>query len=262
MLIPRPDRRQLLAWLSLLALGCRVGSAEEELLVFAAASLRDACGELGSAFEAESGAPVVFSFAGSNLLARQIVAGAPCDVFLSAGESQVDEVERAGLLEPGTRFDLAGNTLVVVQPVPLPADVPPVRAAQDLCDERVGWIALAQPEVVPAGLYARAWLESVELWEQLAHRVVPAMDVRAALALVESGAAGAGVVYATDAAVAARARVVLRVPAAEGPSIVYPVAALARAGDPRLARDFVDFLRSPQARVILARHGFGAPAGG
>lgn len=244
------------------ALACTAAKSTGEITLFAAASLRDACGELAAAFEAQTGARVVCHFASSNLLARQILDGAPCDLFLSAGAPQVDELERAGLLQPGTRIDFAANTLVVVQPDPLPADLPAVRVPRDLLDPRIGRLALADPQGVPAGRYAREWLESLGLWEPLAARSVPALDVRAALALVEAGAAGAAVVYATDARAAARARVALEIAAADGPPIVYPAAVLSGAREPDLARRFLAFLEGEGGRAILVRHGFRDPTDG
>jgi molybdate transport system substrate-binding protein len=255
---PRLQFARLAGLLALLS-AC-VEPPAAEVTVFAAASLRDVCGELGAQFEREHGARVVFHFAGSNLLAAQVLAGAPCDLFLSAGVAQMDQVEAAGLLAGGSRVALLSNALVVVQPEPLPDDVPPVTAPAGLADPRVGRLALADPAAVPAGRYARAWLASCGLWEDVAARVVSALDVRAALALVESCSAGAGIVYATDAALTPRVRVAWRVPPGEGPSIVYPAALLADARAPEAARALLAFLRSSGARATFERHGFGVLA--
>nr|AYM52675.1 molybdenum ABC transporter periplasmic molybdate-binding protein [Aggregicoccus edonensis] len=223
----------------------------EKVLVFAAASTTNALQELGRAFTRETGHPVEFAFGASSDLARQALAGAPADVFLSADEERMTRVEQGGLLQPGTRVDLLSNRLVVV----VPADSN--RTLVDASGLRgVKRLALADPAAVPAGVYAKAWLERRGLWKELEARVVPALDVRAALAAVEAGRVDAGVVYATDAAQSKRVRVVLRVPEGEGPRIVYPVAALAKGKAPEAARAFVRFLQGDVARRAFEKYGF------
>jgi molybdate transport system substrate-binding protein len=248
--------------LGLLACGPAPGTDDGPLLVFAAASLADALEEVGGAWEAEHpGEPVDFSFAGSNDLARQIAAGAPADLFVAADRERLEMA--GGGIDVDRAVALLGNELVVVVPA---ADmtgeaVPEVRSARDLLAfERLG---LADPEAVPAGVYARRWLEASGVWEELAPRVVPALDVRANLAAVASGSVSVGVVYATDAAggVLGRVRVVHRV---EAP-IVYWAAPVAedRRGPLRAqvraqgrALRFLDFLAGPEAGAIFERHGF------
>lgn len=223
----------------------------EKVLVFAAASTTNALRELGRAFTRETGHPVEFAFGASSDLARQALAGAPADVLLSADEERMTQVEQGGLLQPGTRMDLLSNRLVVV----VPADSQ--RTLADASGLRgVKRLALADPAAVPAGVYAKAWLERRGLWKELEARVVPALDVRAALAAVEAGRVDAGVVYATDAAQSQRVRVVLRVPEGEGPRIVYPVAALAKGKAPEAARAFVRFLQGDVARRAFEKYGF------
>lgn len=237
----------------LLAAGATVlasGSApRREVLVFAAASLSDALREIGTAFERNSGVRVLCSFAGSNDLARQIRAGAPADVFVSASRDRMDELEEAGLLRQSDRFDLLANGLVVIASARVEHGF---ASPRDLL--RVRRIALGDPWAVPAGIYARLWLERAGLWSRLEERVVPTLDVRAALTAVDSGAAEAGIVYRTDARMARNARVVLEVPASEAPPIVYPAAVLRRSsGEGRL---FLDHLRSPESRAVFERLGF------
>ncbi len=162
----------------------------------------------------------------------------------------MDEVQAAGLVRPGDRVDLLSNRLVVVVPSGATTALP---APEDLA--RVRRLALGDPQAVPAGIYARQWLEKRGLWERLRDRVVPTLDVRAALAAVESGNADAGIVYETDAAISKRVRVALEVPEAEAPRIVYPAALLATAkGAP--PRAFFESLRSPEARAVFERLGF------
>ena len=225
-----------------------------EILVFAAASLTEALVDIGSAFEAREGARVLFSFAGSNALARQILAGAPADVFVSANLERMDELERAGLVLPADRVDLLTNRLAIVVPARSPLDL---GSPADL--RRARRLALGDPEAVPAGIYARRWLERRGLWTVLRERVIPTLDVRAALAAVESGSADAAIVYETDA-VSSGVRVVLRIPPGETPGIVYPASVLARSTS-AAARRFLDHLQSPEARAVFTRLGF-EPLGG
>ena len=244
------ERRSFVAALGTLIAGASRAAAGEEVVVFAAASLSDALREIGAGFEARTSNRVVLSFGGSNDLARQIRAGAPAQVFVSASAERMDEVQAAGFVRPGDRVDLLSNRLVVI--VPAGAATAPTKA-EDLA--AVHHLALGDPAAVPAGIYARLWLEKRGLWERVRPHVVPTLDVRAALAAVESGNADAGIVYKTDAAVSKRVRVALAVPEEEAPRIVYPAALLATAKGPA-ARAFFEHLRSPEARAVFERLGF------
>lgn len=222
------------------------------LLVFAAASLRDACAELGRSFTAREGSAVLFNYAGSNELAHQLLAGARGDVFLSADELQMDRVEGAELLAAGSRRALLSNALVVIAPVgDRVGPFSPTLLAQ------ADRVALAHPEAVPAGRYARAWLEREGVWETVRDRVAPAPHVRGALAVVAAGGAAFGIVYRTDAALSDAVRVVFAVPGDRVPPIRYPVARLARTEREREACAFLEFLAGDAARAIFERHGFG-----
>jgi len=228
--------------------------AGDELSVFAAASLADALEEVAPAFVALSGPRPVFNLSGSNDLARQIAAGAPADVFLSADAAQMDVVERAGRVRAADRVELLSNTLAIVVPADStlalgrPSDLP-----------RAGRLALADPQAVPAGVYARAWLEAQGLWPQLAPRVIPTLNVRAALHAVETGNAEAGIVYRSDARLSRRARVAFEVPREQCPRIVYVVAPVADSPRAGTAAAFVRHLRSPQSSRVFERHGFLVP---
>jgi molybdate transport system substrate-binding protein len=240
-------RRLLLGLLSLLCLSRPAGA--EEVMVFAAASLSEALQETARGFEQASGHRVVLNVGGSNDLARQIVAGAAADLFFSADRAQMDLVEKAGLVRRSDRVELLSNVLVVVVPV---AAATRITAARDLTG--VKRVALADPEAVPAGVYARNYLESAGLWTALKDRVVPTLNVRAALAAVESGNADAGIVYRTDAALSRRVRVAFTVPREEGPPIVYVMAPLV----PRkpAALELARRLASPEARAVFEKYGF------
>lgn len=227
----------------------------EEVTVFAAASLTDALKEVAQGFEASTGHKVVFNLGASNDLARQIKAGAQADVFFSADKAQMDGLEQAGFVNAMDRVDVLSNVLVVVVPV---ASTARLSGPDDL--PSVKRLALADPQAVPAGVYARTWLESAGLWERLKGKVVPTLNVRAALSAVESENADAGIVYRTDAAISKRVRVAFEVPRELGPAIVYPLAPIAASKSAGTV-DLVRHLLSAPAREIYARHGFVVLAG-
>lgn len=227
----------------------------EELSVYAAVSLTDVLAEIGRAYEAATGNSVAFNLGASSDLARQIQAGAPADVFFSADAAQVDGLQRAGLVRASQRIDVLSNVLVGVVPADSAATV---AAPADLL--RLRRIALADPQAVPAGVYARRYLESLGLWARLKDAVVPALNVRAALAAVESANADAGLVYRTDAAASKRVRVAFEVPRDKGPQIVYVLAPLASSKKASLA-GLVQHLTSPGTRRTYERHGFIVIAG-
>ncbi len=201
-----------------------------------------------------TGQVVRLNSGGSNVLARQIVEGARVDVFVSADEGQMDVVERAGRVVPGSRVRLLSNTLAVIVSRDAAALTAPFPGA--LATKGIGRVAIGQPESVPAGVYTRQWLESVGLWAAVRPKVVPLPTVRAALAAVREGRADAGVVYGTDARTTPDVVVVHRVPEAEAPPIVYPAAAIA-GGSEADARRFIDDLFGAEARAVFEGAGFG-----
>jgi len=225
-------------------------AAADEILLFAAASLTDVLGELGTSFEKSSNDHLVFNFGASNDLARQIKAGAPADAFFSADVARMEELEQAGLVDRGARRNVLSNVLVIV--VPTGAKITITEPA-DL--KRLRTLALANPDAVPAGVYAKSYLHGLGLWEALEDHVVPTLDVRAALAAVETERADAGIVYATDAAISKKVRVAFRVPPEQGPAIVYALAALKASGKPG-TRALVRFLASRNAAPTYERYGF------
>jgi molybdate transport system substrate-binding protein len=224
-----------------------------DLQVFAAASLADALGEIAGTYEAVSGDKLVLNLAASSTLARQIKEGAPADVFFSADEAKMDELAKAGLIVAGTRRTLLGNTLVIVVNAGGGA---PVSAPADLAKPGVRRLALAEPQTVPAGIYAKAYLQKAGLWKQVIDKTVPTENVRACLAAVEAGNADAGIVYKTDALVSEKVRVAFEVPAEEGPAISYPVAVVKDAKQAGAAQKFVVYLASPEAAAVFAKYGF------
>ena len=232
--------------------GTPLSAQPEPLTVSVASSLADAMAEINRAFQRQGGVPLALNAAGSNVLARQIVEGAPAAVFVSADEAQMDVAERAGRLVPGSRSNLLSNALVVVVPNDAPAAV---RAPADLVAAGVRRVAMANPDSVPAGVYGRQWLERAGLWSQVSPKVVPTLTVRAALAAVSAGRVDAGIVFATDARSSSGVRVVYDVPAAEAPPIRYPVAAV-RGRREADARRLIAFLASAGARRIFEAAGF------
>lgn len=224
----------------------------DAILVSAAASLTDALNEIARAYEEEARTHVALNLGASNSLARQIVAGAPVDLFISADEAQMDTVANAGQLDAATRVDLLGNQLVIV----MPAGSKPIASPKDLSAAWVKRIALADPAAVPAGVYTKRYLESMGLWRDIEPKVVPTLDVRAALAAVDAGNADAAFVYRTDAASAHSAVTVFQVPIADGPRIAYPAAIVKGAKHADAARAFLSYLRGPKARAVFERCGF------
>jgi molybdate transport system substrate-binding protein len=241
--------RAVLCLLPALLLGACGGSpaVERGPVVLAASSLQEAMTDAAEAWEAQGHPQPALSFAASSALARQVEQGAPADIFVSADEAWMDDLESKGLLRAGSRGDLLGNRLVMIAP----KGAAPVALA-DLGDGR---LALADPEAVPAGRYAKAALETLGLWDRLADNVVPAENVRAALALVERGEAALGIVYATDALASDKVEVVEGLPADSHPPIRYPVAILAASTNPD-AQALRAFLASGEARAIFERRGF------
>lgn len=250
--------RTLCLFLAALLLAPAASAADRGPLVLAAASLQESLTEAADAWAAQGHARPVLSFAASSALARQIMAGAPADLFLSADEPWMDAVQKAGLLRAGTRTTLLGNRLVLIAPAGSRVRLTPARGFPIARALGGGRLAVADPDAVPAGKYAKAALTSLGLWRGVAGRLAPAENVRAAMALVERGAAPLGIVYATDAKASRTVRVVGTFPASSHPPIRYPVAVL-KASRHKDAAAFRAFLLSRQARAIFARHGFSAP---
>lgn len=223
------------------------------ITVFAAASLTDALKEIAPAYEKRSGDKILLNFGASSLLARQIEEGAPADVFFSADEAKMDALEKKGLIVSPTRKSRLSNTLVIV----VVADSTlKITSPADLAKPLVKRIALADPKAVPAGVYAKAYLEKLNLWSSLENKVVPTENVRAALAAVESGNIEAGMVYKTDAQISKKIKVAYEIPAKEGPAISYPVAVVKESKNIESARKLVDYLDSPATTPVFEKFGF------
>ena len=227
-----------------------------ELIVFAAASLKNGLDDAAARYEKRTSDSIALSYAGSSSLARQIEQGAPADIFFSADIEWMNYLDQNGLIEKSSRVSLLGNEIVLVAPKDSDAklmigpgmDIPHLLGTD-------GRLALGEINSVPAGLYARAALEFYDVWDALADRVVQADNVRVALAYVAGGEAPLGIVYATDAAAEPAVRIVDTFPADSHEPIRYPVALIAGAENPT-ATDFLEYLKSPDARPAFAKQGF------
>ena len=231
-------------------------SPDRPLLVSAAVSLTGVLETLVADHERRTGTAVQLNLSASTVLAAQIIAGAPVDLFISADLLQMDRVAAAGLIRAETRVDLLSNQLVVIVPADTAAAVP---SSATLLEPVFGRIAVGDPAGVPVGVYARAYLKAVGLWDALRDRMVPARSARAALATVETGAVDAGIVYRTDAKSSNGVRVVFEVPVAEGPAIAYPAALTTLATNPKAAERLLAYLQGPDARVVFEQTGFIVP---
>lgn len=231
-------------------------SASGDITVFAAASLKTALDDIVTAWRQRGGERVRVSYAGSSRLAQQITHGAPGDVFISANARWMDVLEAAGHVEAASRRDLLENRLVLIghgKGLPPVALTRQLDLAGRLGDNR---LAMAMVEAVPAGIYGRAALVSLGLWEKVAAKVAQVDNVRAALALVERGEAPLGIVYQTDAMAGDNVTVLGLFAPETHPRIVYPAALVAGRANNAIARRFLDFLASAPARARFEHHGF------
>ena len=226
--------------------------------IAAASSLRDAVARAAAGYEAaHSGAVVRPVFGASNVLARQIVEGAPVDLFLAADPRSMDAVEKAGRLVAETRTDLLTNVLVVVVPE---GSRLKISGPSDLERAEIRNVAICD-DAVPIGHYARAWLAAKGVLGRLEGRIVRPDDARATLAMVEAGAVDLGIVYRTDAKAAKRARIAFEAPASETPGVVYPAALVAGGPNPAGGKDLLEFLLSPAGLDLFREAGFGIAPG-
>jgi len=246
-----------------LFLACVVGCTPDpgqqpQLMVFAAASLRDVMSELGTRFEQEHGIHVNYNFAGSNVLARQLLATPGADLFISANQAWMRRLEQAGRIVPGSRQVVLGNRLVVI-----------VNHASTLagsprelfCTPGFEYLSIGNPEAVPAGVYAKAWLEKLpcdggSAWDAVADRIAPAPDVRAALGLVAADQDIPGIVYVTDAAMSDKVRVIYEVTGNDAPVISYYAALVDNESSHDRAKRFIRFISGDQATDVFYRYGF------
>lgn len=251
------QRREVLAALAGVAAAGFTGPVfgqSPPLLVFAAASLKNAFDAVMAEWHRRSGKQAVASYAASSTLAKQIANGAPADLFISADLKWMDYLQQRHLIKPDTRIDLLGNSLVLIAPKDstVAATIAPGFPLATLLHG--GRLAMAEPRAVPAGIYGKEALEKLGVWNSVSERIAAAQNVRAALALVARGEAPLGVVYKTDVAVEPGVRIVASFPAASHQPIIYPMA-LTRHAAPEAAR-LAAFLRGAAARALFERQGF------
>jgi molybdate transport system substrate-binding protein len=225
----------------------------DEVEVFAAASLTDALKAIAADYEKATGDKVIFNFAASSLLDQQIKAGAPADIFFSADEAKMNDLAQQSLIVPDSRKDLLSNSLVIV----VPGDSTlTLTSATQLDDPKIQKIALGQPQSVPAGIYAKQYLQKIGIWDKIESRVIPLESVRAALAAVETGNADAGIVYKTDALISKKVKIAYEVPVADGPVITYPAALVQGSKHVDAAKKFLAYLGSDSSLKTFEKYGF------
>jgi molybdate transport system substrate-binding protein len=237
------------------------GATAQEVILSVAISLKEVTEDLGRTFMASHpGVTLRYNFGASGDLQKQIEAGAPVDVFLSAAQRQMDDLEKQKLIIASTRRAFARNVLVVVKPADSSVDLSKVN---DLLESRVVHIAIGNPKTVPAGQYAEESLRALGLWDRVQPKLVFAENVRQVLDYVARGEVEVGFVYATDAATRAQGvKEAFRAPDDSYRPVVYPGAVVAASKQPALAQAFLDLLASPQGRAVLSRFGFHPPPAG
>ena len=228
------------------------GGADDELLVFAATSLTDAMAEAAAEFEATHGTKVEVSYGPSRALAQQIARGANPDVYVAAGQPPMDFLQEGGHIADGGAVRLLSNKIVLITG----RDAPSIGGISELADADLNRVAMPDPEIAPAGNYARTALQNLGLWEQMLPRIVFANDVRATLSYVQTGNADAGFLYQTDAANAEDITVLDIVPTDSYPDVVYPAAVVRSTDNVQGAEAMLEFLQSDAGREIFRRHGF------
>jgi molybdate transport system substrate-binding protein len=254
-------RRLVLGALVVGLLGIAPAAVAQEVTLSVAVSMKDAIEELGRGFTSRRpGVKLTYNFGSSGELQKQIEAGAPVDLFVSAAQRQMDELDQKSLIVRASRRVFARNVLTVIKPADSRVDL---AKPQDLLDARVGRIVIGNPKTVPVGQYAEESLRALGLWDRLQPKLVLAENVRQALDYVARGEVDAGFVYTTDAAIRAdRVREAFRPGEETYRPVVYPVAVVAGTKQAALAQAFIDLLVSAEGQAVLARLGFQPPPPG
>jgi molybdate transport system substrate-binding protein len=251
-------RRTLIAAFALLvaASGLPAGARADDVVIFAAASLKDALDAVNADWRKASGKHATISYAASSALAKQIEAAAPADVFISADLDWMNYVEERKLIVPASRHSLLGNSLVLIAPAdtkPAPVEIKPEFPLAKLLGG--GRLAMADPNAVPAGKYGKAALTKLGVWDSVSGSVAAAENVRACLLLVARGEVPFGIVYKTDASIEPKVKIVGTFPADSIPPITYPIAQTA-ASKHADAAAFIAYLSGPDATRQFEHYGF------
>jgi molybdate transport system substrate-binding protein len=235
--------------LLILVFACSASAAT--LHVSAAASLYDVLQEIAKSYESETGDRLVFNFGSSGSLARQIIEGAPVDVFISADERQMDRVAGKGFIYAPSRVSIVSNTLVAI----VPSDSTlKLTGPNDLLSDDVVRVAVGDPETVPAGDYARQYLRRDGVWNRIGLKLIPMENVRASLAAVEAGNVDCGFVYKSDTVISKLVRIAFTL---EGrPTISYPAGVISTCRNRAAGKRFLDYLCTPPAQAVFKRYGF------
>ena len=239
----------------LAAAGSVSAQSSNEITVSAAISLKNSFEEIGNLFESQNkGVKVVFNFGASGDLARQIEGGAPVDVFASAAQKEMDQIDSKGLIDGPTRANFAKNTVVLIQPASSTLEI---KGFEDLLKPEIKMISIGNPQTVPAGKYAQEVLMYLNIWESIKNKLVLAENVRQVLDYVTKNEVDAGVVYATDAAVqAAKIKIAATAPAGSHKPVVYPVAMVKSSKNEALSKAFIAFLKADEGMNVLKKFGF------
>ncbi|WP_298912646.1 molybdate ABC transporter substrate-binding protein [uncultured Nostoc sp.] len=230
-----------------------IAQSNTSILVSAAASLKETLEEIKPLYQqTKSNINITYNFGASGALQQQIEQGAPADIFISAGKKQVDALEEKGLLVPGSRTNLANNRLVLI----VAQDVVGISSFYNLTDSKIKKIAIGEPRSVPAGQYGEQVLKKLKLYDRVKSKLVFANNVRQVLAAVESGNAEAGLVYATDAKISNKVKVVVAADDKFHSPIVYPMAVIKGSKNIPAAKEFIEFLSGSEVKTVLKKHGF------
>jgi len=236
---------------------CAFSESPKDLTVSAAISLKNAFEEIDRLYAAHSGTKCIFNFGGSGDLARQIIGGAPVDVFAPAAQKDMDDVGRQGLVVTATRADFAANSVVLIVPAVPAGAKASLRSFEGLGAAEIKKIAVGNPKTVPAGRYTEEIFNHYRILPSIKDKLIYAENVRQVLDYVARGEVDAGVVYATDAAVRAKEiRIVAAAPEASHKPVVYPIAVVKGTKSEADAKAFISFVRSPEGRKILQKYGF------
>jgi molybdate transport system substrate-binding protein len=238
------------------ATGLAASARADDIVVFAAASLKDSLDAINADWQKAAGKHATISYAASSALAKQIEAAAPADVFISADLDWMDYLDKKNLIAPGTSHNLLGNSLVLIAPAdtsPAPVDIAAGFPLAKMLNG--GKLAMADPKAVPAGKYGKAALTKLGVWDAVSGSVAAAENVRACLLLVARGEAPYGIVYKTDAAIEPKVKIVGTFPADSIPPIIYPIGQTASSKNPD-ATAFISYLSGPDASKQFEHYGF------